>query len=226
MSKNKAYNDGHRERMRSRFFESSGSGFLEQDILEMCLFYVYPRKDVKDEAKELLLQFKNIANVIMLDEWQMKSAGLNHNMMVFCKLMQTLFAKITENKIDAKNVISSWDDIIQYLRLVMGSLTIEEFRVIYLDARNSIIANELLHSGTVDQSSIHIREIMKHAIINSATSMILVHNHPSSNLEPSQEDIDITMDIIHAARLFNVGIFDHLIIGRNGHYSMKSAGLI
>ncbi len=217
---------GHRSRVKDKFLTNSES-FTEYELLELMLFYAVPRKDVKPLAKDFLKIYPNINSLLNADQQQlMEIDGVTQNIIIMLKLIREMFKRSLQSQIMNKNVISSWSALIDYLKFEMGYDKIESFRILFLDKKNQLIADELMSSGTIDQAPVFPREVVKKAIKHEAGALILVHNHPTGNVKPSNADIDLTAQIVTACKLINVTVHDHVIIGSNGHYSFKSNMLL
>ena len=214
---------GHRQRMKQKFLMVEPSSFTDYELMELMLFQAIPRKDVKPLAKELLSRFGSISKIVKASEEEiLKVAGINENITISLKLIKEMLRRSLKQDIMHKNAISSWGMLLEYLTFTMDSLEVEEFHVLFLNKKNQLIADELMARGTIDQTPVYPREIVKKALHYSAASVILVHNHPSGSSQPSNADIDITREIENACKAVNVRVHDHVIIGAQGHYSFKS----
>ncbi len=219
--------DGHRDRLRGRFIRS-GTGALEDyELLELALFTAIPRKDVKPLAKQLLVRFGSMGGVLgaTVDDLQTVK-GISENTAVFIKTMHALTLRMLMEEIKEKPILTSWQKLIDYCRTAMAHETREHFRVLFLNKKNQLIADEVKQVGTVDHVPVYPREVVKRALDLGATAMILVHNHPSGDPTPSDGDITMTRELIKAAKAMDVMIHDHIIIGKSGHTSFKSMGLL
>ncbi len=217
---------GHRSRLKERFMISCNN-IPDYEILEMILFWAIPRKDVKDLAKKLLKEFGNISNIVNAPEDKLLSIdGVTSSVYVNFKLVKEILRRIMQSNILNRDVITSWDALLEYLRVTQGSVKTEQFRVLYLNTKNVLIADELQEVGTVDQTAAYPREILKRALFHEAVSVILVHNHPSGNPEPSKADIMLTKEIDNACKALNINLYDHVIVSRDNIYSFKSNCLI
>ena len=218
---------GHRERLKDRFLKSSEHELPDYEIIELILFFANPRTDMKPLAKNLLAKYNDIGSILAADYDNLKEfPGINNSAMTLFKLIKETSVRIAKESIINKSVISSWENVIEYLRTSMGYSPIEIFRVIYLNKNNIIISDETLQEGTVDQVNIYPREILKRSIILDATAIILVHNHPSGKAKPSISDIELTNNISTILAPLNIVIHDHVIITNNKYYSFKSEGII
>ncbi|WP_341761704.1 RadC family protein [Candidatus Tisiphia endosymbiont of Thecophora atra] len=217
---------GHRQRLRQRIIVSA-ENLADYELLEMILFFVIPRKDVKPLAKELLTQFGSLANLINTDKEKLLNIkGTNDNLYVNFVIMRELTNRMLKQKVINQNVISSWNVLIDYLKATMGSMKTEQFRILFLNKKNVLIADEVLSQGTIDQATIYPREIIKRALFNEAGAIILVHNHPSGVSKPSNTDIELTHKIVKTCANMNISVHDHVIITANEYFSFKSNMLL
>ncbi|MGX6960341.1 MAG: DNA repair protein RadC [Rickettsia endosymbiont of Pentastiridius leporinus] len=220
---------GHRKRVKERFVASGAANFSDYELLEIILFSAIPRKDVKPFAKKLLDNFKTITDLINLDKDRLLSIkGTNENLYINFAIVRELINRVLKQKIINKHIISSWASLIDYLKINMGNMRLEQFRVLFLNKKNILIADEILSQGTIDQAAVYPREIIKRALFNEASSIILVHNHPSGSPEPSKSDIDTTNKIVETCQTVNIVVHDHVIISNNKYYnySFKSNMLL
>ncbi|WP_341789968.1 RadC family protein [Rickettsia endosymbiont of Polydrusus tereticollis] len=219
---------GHRKRVKQRLINAGGaSGFSDYELLELILFSAIPRKDVKPLAKKLLEKFKNLTNLISLDKDKLLTiSGTNENLYVNFAVMRELINRVLKQRITNKNIIGSWGALVDYLKVTMSSMPLEQFRILFLNKKNILIADEVLSQGTIDQAAIYPREIIKRALFNEASAIILVHNHPSGSSQPSKADIDTTRKIVETCHTVNISVHDHVIIANNDYFSFKSNMLL
>lgn len=218
---------GHRQRLRERFRDGGPDAVPDYELLEMILFRVYPRGDTKPIAKRLIAAFGSFAEVINAPAPRLlEIEGVGERAVDELKLVKAAAARLLRREIATKPALSSWNSVVDYLRLAQGFDAIEQFRILFLDKKNNLIADEVLGRGTVDHTPVYVREVVKRALELSATALILVHNHPSGDPTPSRADIDMTKMIIDAARPLGISIHDHVIVGRSGHASFKALRLI
>lgn len=218
---------GHRARLRERFLGDSGHALPDYELLELILFSARPRGDVKPLAKALLKQFGSFANVINADEASLRQVSeVGDAVIAALKTVRIAAQRLIKSEISNQPVIQSWSALMDYCKLAMGSNKIEQFRVLFLNHRHALIADEVMQQGTVNHTPVYPREIVKRALEHSASAVILLHNHPSGDPTPSKADIDITQKIVEAAATVNVTVHDHVIITASGYYSFKSFGLI
>ena len=213
---------GHRKRLQQKFLKSPDS-IADYELLELILFWSIPRKDIKPLAKQLLNQFGSLNNIINTNsEKILNIIAVNKNVANNFAVLRELIRRILQNKVMKENVISSWNALVDYLKVSMGNINVEQFRILFLNKKNILLADELQSSGTVDQTSVYPREIVKRVLFYEATAIILVHNHPSGDPTPSKSDIDLTKQIADACAVINVIIHDHVIISSTKFYSFKS----
>jgi DNA repair protein RadC len=218
---------GHRDRLRERFLKSGAEGVQDYELLEIVLFAAIPRKDVKPLAKQLLKEFGSLSGVMNASITDLqKVKGLSENAAVLFKAVQALTRKMLRNDMEKKPILGSWQKLLDYCHVAMAHEKREQFRVLFLNRKNQLIADEVQQVGTVDHTPVYPREIVKRALDLGATAMILVHNHPSGDPNPSDSDIAMTEEIIRAAAALDILVHDHLIISQNGHISFKSLGLL
>lgn len=218
---------GHRDRLRARYRDNGDTALADYEILELLLFRLIPRKDTKPIAKALLARFGTLSGVFgaplaLLQEVN----GIGETVALDLKLVSTVAHRTLKSEIRNKQVLSSWSSVIQYCHAAMAHETREQFRILFLDKRNVLIADEVQGIGTVDHTPVYTREVIKRALELSSTALVLVHNHPSGDPAPSRADIDMTKTIIEAAKPLGISVHDHIIIGKDGHVSLKGLGLI
>ena len=218
---------GHRDRLRNKLL-TRGPGSLEDyELLETLLFAFLPRRDVKPIAKALIARFGSLSAILAAELKDLTSiTGMGESTAAYIKATADLSARAAREEIAARPVISSWTTLVSYVRSQLQHETREQFRVLFLDRKNQLIADETMSQGTVDHAPVYPREIARRALELSASALILVHNHPSGDTTPSRTDIDMTREIIDALTPFDITVHDHLIAGRSGVTSFKTAGLI
>lgn len=218
---------GHRERLRSRFRESGPAALADYELLELVLFRAVPQRDVKPLAKELIEAFGSFAEAISAPPSRLKEIeGVGDAIITELKIVEAAATHLAKGRIKTKEVLSSWSAVIDYCRTSMAFADKEQFRVLFLDKRNQLIADEVQQKGTVDHTPVYPREVVKRALELSATAIVLVHNHPSGDPTPSRADIQMTKTIIEVARPLGVEVHDHIIVGKDGHASLKGMRLI
>ncbi len=218
---------GHRDRLRARFAEAGGDGLPDYELLELVLFRSIPRRDVKPLAKELIRRFGTFAEVLAAPSHRLAEVeGVGEGVVLDLKLVEASARRIARGAVAKRPVLSSWTAVIDYCRTAMAFAEREQFRLLFLDKRNALIADEVQGSGTVDHTPVYPREVVRRALELSACALILVHNHPSGDPTPSQADVRMTREIIDVARPLGIAVHDHIIVGREGHASLKGMKLI
>jgi len=227
LSEPSAHYLGHRKRLRDRFLAAGADALADYELLEMILFGARPRGDMKPLAKQLLRRFGSFPEVIAAPpELLRKIEGVGDAVIAEFKLIQAAAARLMRAEVTRRPVLSSWSAVLDYCRAAQAFADIEQFRILFLDKRNQLIADEVLQKGTVDHTPVYPREVVKRALELSATAVVLVHNHPSGDPTPSQADILMTRAIIDIATPLGIAVHDHIIVGKNGHASMKGLRLI
>jgi DNA repair protein RadC len=218
---------GHRQRLKDRFLQGGRDAVADYELLELVLFNAIPQRDTKDLAKSLIKRFGSFAAVINAPEVQLREfKGVKDAVITQFRLIKVAALEVARTEIVKKPVLSSWNEVIDYCRAAMAHEQVELFRILFLDRKNRLIADEVQGRGTVDHTPVYVREVVRRALELSATALILVHNHPSGDPTPSRADIDMTRLIVDAARPLGVVIHDHIIVGRQGHASFKALRLI
>ncbi len=218
---------GHRDRLRDRFRSGGADALPDYELLELLLFRSIPRRDTKPLAKELIRRFGSFAEVLSASEERLAEvAGIGEAVISDLKVVQAAAQRLLKSKAAEQPVLASWNSVVDYCRAAMAYEMREQFRILFLDKRNRMIADEVQQRGTVDHTPVYVREVVKRALELSATAIILVHNHPSGDPSPSRADIDMTRQIVDVAKGLGIVVHDHLIIGREGHASFRELGLI
>jgi len=218
---------GHRERLRERFENGGASALADYELLELALFRSIPRADTKPIAKALLARFGTFAEVLgaplaLLQEIK----GVGPSVALDLKIIAAAGQRSALSEIKGREILSSWNKVVDYCRAAMAFETREQFRILFLDKKNALIADEVQQTGTVDHTPVYPREVVRRALELSATAIVLVHNHPSGDPTPSRADIEMTRLVIETAKPLGIGVHDHIIIGRHDHASLKGLGLI
>ncbi len=222
-----SYIRDHRQRLRERFLNGGPDAMPEYELLEMLLFGALPRIDVKPLARRLLDTFGDLASVITASETALRRVeGVGDSVVVMLKLADAIAARLARARVLDRPVISSWQALLDYCHTAMSHREREHFRVLFLDRKNRLIADEELGRGTVDHVPVYPREVLKRALELAASALILVHNHPSGDPEPSPADIAMTEQIALAGRVLGIAVHDHLIIGRSKETSFRARGLL
>ena len=218
---------GHRDRLRARFNAAGADALPDYELLELVLFRAIPRRDVKGLAKALIKRFGSFAEVIAARPQLLAEIdGVGDSVVTELKLVEAAARRLTKGAVQKRPMLGSWAEVIDYCRAAMAFSEREEFRILFLDKRNMLIADEVQGKGTIDHTPVYPREIVKRALELSATALLLVHNHPSGDPTPSSVDVRMTQEIIAIAKPLGVTIHDHIIVGRNGHSSLKGLRLI
>jgi DNA repair protein RadC len=218
---------GHRERLRERFREAGEQALADYELLELLLFRAIPQRDVKPLAKDLLRRFGSFAEVISAPPHLLAEvSGVGDAAVTELKIVQAAAQRLTRGEVSKRPVLSSWSSVLDYCRSAMAFADKEQFRILFLDKRNQLIADEVQQVGTVDHTPVYPREVVKRALELSASAIILVHNHPSGDPTPSSADIQMTKSVADVAKSLGIALHDHIIVGRQGHASFKGLRLI
>ena len=217
---------GHRSRLRKRFLDGGPKGFHDYELIEYLLSLTIPRVDTKPLAKRLLDDFGGIGALLGASAGALRREGISEAAIGALKIAEATALRMLEARIEGQPVLSSWEALGDYLHAQMAHRRTEEVRILFLNAKNMLIANEALWQGSVDEASVHVREVIARAIALGATAIIIVHNHPSGDPAPSQQDIRLTRDLVEAGRHMKVTVHDHVIVGAQGRSSMRAMGLI
>jgi DNA repair protein RadC len=217
---------GHRARLRARLLDAGPEGFHDYELIEYLLALTIPRVDTKPLAKRLLDNFGGIGPLLGATADALRRDGITDPTIAALKIAEATALRLLEARVEGQPVLSSWDALGDYLHASMAHRRTEEVRILFLNAKNMLIANEALWQGSVDEASVHVREVIARAIALGATALIIVHNHPSGDPSPSQQDIRLTRDLVEAGRHMKVTVHDHVIVGAQGRTSMRAMGLI
>src|ERR1700759_5623932 len=218
---------GHRERLRERFVKGGAEAMPDYEMLELVLFAAIPRRDLKPLAKALIARFGSFAEVIAAKrERLLEVEGVGDAVVAQLKIVEAAAQRLAKGQVIGRPALSSWSALLDYCMAAMARSQTEEFRVLFLDRKNVLVADEVQSRGTVDHAPVYPREIVRRALEHGASAIILVHNHPSGDPTPSRADIDMTREIAAAAKALHIAVHDHLVIGRGGHASFKSLGLL
>ena len=219
--------DGHRKRMRVKLLTARPDALADHELLEMVLFLAVPRSDTKPVARALLDRFKSYAAVVSAPYSELLGVeGIGDAGAAALKTVQAAALRLARAEIYARPVLSNWDRLMDYLNAVLAREKVEQFRVLFLDGRNRLLADEAQARGTVNHTPVYPREVVKRALELHATALILVHNHPSGDPTPSREDIDMTREVRDAAATLGVVLHDHVIVGNGTWTSFRSEGLL
>lgn len=222
-----AQRKGHRARLRQRFLLGGADALPDYELLELVLFRAIPRRDTKPLAKALIARFGSFGEVVSAPESKLSEVGgVGTSVIVELKLVHAAALRLSQARILNRPAISSWDALLDYCQASMAYRDVEQFRILFLDRKNILIADEVQQEGTVDHTPVYPREIVKRALELSASAIILVHNHPSGDPTPSRADIDMTKEIVEAGRVLGIEVHDHLVVGKGKHASFRSLGLL
>ncbi len=218
---------GHRERLRRRLIEGGGDALLDHELIEYVLMLAIPRRDTKPMAKKLLAEFGGIGGLLSADaETIVKTGIVGEAGAAALKAVQATVLRLLRAEVAEKPMLGSWQALLDYLRADLAHILVERVRVLHVNARNMLIRDELMAEGTIDQAAIHVREVIRRALDLGSAAIILVHNHPSGDPQPSRADIQLTKQIVDAGLPLGIKVHDHVIIGAQGHSSMRAMGLI
>jgi DNA repair protein RadC len=224
---NKPHYWGHRQRLRERFMEQGPNALADYELLELLLFYSIPRRDVKPLAKLLIETFGGFDAVFAADPDRLAEiAEVSYQTIVELKAVKAAASRMGQAEIAEQPILSSWNKLIRYLKSQMAHDMNEQFRIVFLNTKNMVIADEVQQTGTVNHTPVYPREVIKRALELGATALIMVHNHPSGDPTPSQADIDMTLEVAAAGEKLGIMLHDHVVISKRGHSSFKEMGLI
>ena len=218
---------GHRARLRARFLADLGDAMPDYELLEMLLFLAQPRGDTKPVAKALLARHRSLAGVLAAAPHDLLATpGVGDSAVTAIKVARQIGLRMTRTEIIDRPVLTTWEKVVAYCHASLAHEATERFHVLFLDVQNTLIADELQQRGTIDRTPVYPREVVKRALELNASAVIMVHNHPAGDPTPSAADIAITRELVEAGKPLGVAVHDHIVIGRTGHASLKSMGLI
>ena len=218
---------GHRQRLKTRFLAGGTDPLPDYELLELVLFLAIPQRDVKPLAKQLLARFGGFAAVMNADPSAlMQVEGIKENAATALKIVEAAARRLAKSELLDRPVLASWDRVVDYCRVNLAHLPREHLHLLFLDRRNAVISGETRHEGTLDHTPVYPREVARRAIELNASAVIMVHNHPSGDPCPSAADIEATKQVAAALKTVGVTLHDHLIVGRGGHTSFRSTGLL
>ncbi|CAN5466452.1 DNA repair protein RadC [soil metagenome] len=219
--------EGHRERLRKRLFEQGGEGLHDYELIEYLLGLAIKRGDTKPLAKTLLKEFGGIGGLFAADSAAIaRVKGMGEVSVAALKIVPAAALRMLRAEVEAKPMLANWQALLDYLRADMVHHNIERFRVLHLNTKNMLIRDEVMSEGSIDEAAVHVREVIRRAMDLGSAAIILVHNHPSGDPQPSRADIDITRAIAEAGKKLGVAVHDHLIMGTSGHTSLRAQGLM
>lgn len=218
---------GHRQRIKDKYKKSGVGGWLDYEVLELVLSYAIARKDTKPIAKELMIRFKTINGVLDADSKELRSvSGISEHTTLFLKLLKDIAVLYLENALHSKDLLSSSELVFDYLKASLKGCVDEEFKSLFLNSRNQLIAIEEFQAGTVNRSAIYPRKIVERALCHHAVGVIIAHNHPAGTLTPSKEDCAVTKAVKDALKTVDINLLDHVVIGGNDYFSFNKKGLL
>ena len=220
-------NTGHRARLRQRLFEGGPDALLDHELIEYLLALAIPRRDTKPLAKALLVEFGGIAGLLTADAGALaRIPGMGETSVAALKAAHAAALRLLRAQVAERPILANWQSLLDYLRADMAHHAIERVRVLHLNARNMLIRDELMNEGSIDEAPVYVREVIRRAIDLGSAAIILVHNHPSGDPSPSRADIDITRQVAEAGKRLGIAVHDHIILGAEGHTSLRAKGLI
>ena len=222
----KPHYHGHRARVRDRVLKAGIESLPDYELLELILFYAIERIDTKPLAKRLLERFGTLGDIFAAEPEQLREFEIDQRTLVLFRAMRESGRRLAERKVKDMPVLTNWRQLIDYCHAALAHEKTEQFRILFLDRKNVLIADEVQQRGTIDHTPVYPREVVKRALALNAAALILVHNHPSGDPKPSREDIEMTKEIGKASEALGIAIHDHLVIGRKGHASFRSLGLL
>ncbi|WP_066649775.1 MULTISPECIES: RadC family protein [Sphingomonas] len=218
---------GHRARLRQRLVDHGGEGLHDHELIEYLLALAIPRRDTKPLAKALLAEFGGIGGLMAASpESLLRIKGMGDTSVAAIRIVQATAQRLLRADVAAKPVIANWQALLDYLRADMAFHPVERVRVLHLNTRNMLIRDEVVAQGTIDEAAVHVREILKRAIELGSAAIILVHNHPGGDPSPSRADIELTRSIAAALKVPGIALHDHIIVGAQGHVSLRAQGLL
>ena len=218
---------GHRDRLKKRLVTAGIDAVADYELLEMVLFSALPRRDTKPLAKALLAKFGSFTDVVAAPPARLKEVkGVGDGVIAALKIVHAAAGRFARGEVNRREPLSSWSAVLDYCRTAQAFADIEQFRILFLDKRNQLIADEVQQKGTVDHTPVYPREVVKRALELSATAVVLVHNHPSGDPTPSRADVQMTQAIVDIAKPLGIAVHDHIIVGKDGHASLKGLRLI
>lgn len=217
---------GHRSRLRARLLQSGESSLSDHELVEYLLTLAIPRRDTKALAKALLRDFGGLGPMLSADPESLRRVpGMGDTSVAAIKIVQASLLRVLRNDVAQRPILSSWQGLLDYLRADMAERINERVRLLHLDSKNMLMRDEVMSEGSIDQATVHVREVVRRALDLGSAAIIIVHNHPSGDPTPSRQDIAVTRELADACKRLGIALHDHIIIGRHGHVSLKSQGL-
>lgn len=218
---------GHRARLRQRLFEGGPDALLDHELVEYLLALALPRRDTKPLAKKLIRDFGGVGGLLSADPQAIaRTSELSEGAVAAIKIAEAAALRLLKAGVQGRPVLGSWQSLLDYLHADMAHRPVERVRVLFLNAKNMLIRDEAMSEGSVDEAAVYVREVMRRALDYHASAIILVHNHPSGDPQPSSQDIKLTREIVEAGRHLGVAVHDHIVIGSAGHSSLRAMGVI
>lgn len=217
---------GHRARLRRRLIEGGPEALLDHELIEYLLALTIPRRDTKPMARALLKEFGGLGPLLSADAGSLGRAGLTEGVIAALKIAEASALRLLRTQTEKRDILSNWQALADYLRADMAHRALERVRVLHLNSKNMLIRDELVSEGSIDQAAVHVREIMRRALELGSAALIIVHNHPSGDPQPSRQDVALTRELIAAGKPLGISVHDHVVVAANGQASLKSLGLI
>ncbi|ARR52479.1 hypothetical protein HY78_02935 [Rhizorhabdus wittichii DC-6] len=217
---------GHRARLRRRLAEGGPDALLDHELIEYLLALAIPRRDTKPMARALLAEFGGLGPLLSADPESLARAGLSEGVVAALKIAEASALRLLRSKVQDRPILSDWQALADYLRADMAHRAVERVRVLHLNSKNVLVRDELVSEGSVDQAAVYVREIIRRALELGSAALIIVHNHPSGDPQPSRQDVELTRELIAAAKPLGIAIHDHVVVGTRGQASLRALGLI
>lgn len=217
---------GHRARLRRRLIDNGPDALLDHELIEYLLALAIPRRDTKPMARKLLSDFGGLGALLSADSDTLLRSGVSEGVVAALKIAEASALRLLRTKISDRPILSDWQALQDYLHADMAHRAIERVRVLHLNTKNALIRDDLMSEGSIDQAAVHVREVIRRAIDLGSAAIILVHNHPSGDPQPSRQDIALTREIISAGKPLGIQVHDHIIVGTSGQASLRALGLI
>jgi DNA repair protein RadC len=218
---------GHRARLRERLLEQGGDSLQDYELIEYLLALAIPRRDTKPLAKALLREFGSLGGLLTADPKELaRVPGMGDTSAAAIKIVHAAAIRMAQVELKDRPVLANWQALIDYLRADMAHHKIERIRILHLNTRNELIRDEVVSQGSIDEAALHVREVIKRAIDLGSAAIILVHNHPTGDPSPSRADIELTRNVIDAGKRLGIAVHDHIVIGTQGHASLRAMGLM
>lgn len=217
---------GHRGRLRRRLIDNGPDALLDHELVEYLLALAIPRRDTKPMARKLLADFGGLGALLSADSDTLLRSGASESVVAALKIAEASALRLLRTRIADRPILSDWQALRDYLHADMAHRAIERVRVLHLNTRNALIRDDLMSEGSIDQAAVHVREVIRRAIDLGSAAIILVHNHPSGDPQPSRQDIALTREIIAAGKPLGISVHDHIVVGTSGQVSLRALGLL